>query len=654
MIRTLIVFLSAIMPASLAAVAVAEVGDPQIRTDHVWYPGELACSTFPRLSVSQAKLYQHVTGITPTSDQDRALASWLWRNTHYWHGEEGARDLWGKGFLNGGDLRSREYWNGQFAYGFGLCGTTHSQWTAEMNALLGHGRGRDLGVDGHNSFEVFLTGKSYDAGKWVLLDHDLSTVVFDEQGKSLLSIPDVRANLKAVTDRSYRPEKQHGWLVCGLAEEDGAVYDQYNTAEYLAGYAGPPPMVHLRRGEILRRYFEPGLDDGKTFVFWGRDYGTAGVPGPERSQTWVNQPEMMHGSTTGTGHHPGKARFANAVYEYSPTFLSSDYREGVIEDDENHVVFEFQTPYIIAATPTKPGPWGIYEPGCRNGLILHGRATCPVAVSTDDGATWQPCGDFTDGLDLTDRVKGRQGYWLRFEAGADKLARTGLSMTTVCQTSVAVLPRLKDDGTEVSFEASGQAIVSAGPELPNAQTHLIDGGFGTPRVTLELAPPRGETVTVIYAAAHVASGNPPNPDVKYQIEFSVNGGTIWQPVVKDWSIPRRGDEPADFWSQSLCWGSVEVPPGATGPVQIRFRNNAGKNYLRAEAHLVYHVAGEPGEHQDATQVTFDWSDDRGEHRASQTFAATDADMPAPEPWSIPTGRDVKTRWVEFTPVVPER
>ena len=26
-------------------------------------------------------------------------------------------------------------------------------------------------------------------------------------------------------------------------------------------------------------------------------------------------------------------------------------------------------------------------------------------------------------------------------------------------------------------------------------------------------------------------------------------------MVKDWTITRRGDEPADFWSQSLCWGS---------------------------------------------------------------------------------------------------
>jgi hypothetical protein len=41
----------------LATVGVAHagVGDPQIRTDHPWYLGELACSTFERLFATQAE-----------------------------------------------------------------------------------------------------------------------------------------------------------------------------------------------------------------------------------------------------------------------------------------------------------------------------------------------------------------------------------------------------------------------------------------------------------------------------------------------------------------------------------------------------------------------------------------------------------------------
>src|SRR6266542_6431423 len=265
--RTRLLLIAWVFLVSVSAVR-AGVGDPQVRTDHPWYCGELACSTFERLFATQAEVYQRVVGVRPTSDEQKVLASWLWRNTHYAHGEGGAEDLWGRGFTGGGDLRTREYWTGLFAHGFGLCGTTHSQWTAEMEALLGHGRGRAVGVSGHNSFEVFLTGGPYGDGRWALLDHDISTVIFNEAGTALLSIPEVRRDWKRLTDRKFQPGKQHGWLVCGLHPSDGSVFQEYGVAEYLAGYAGPPPAVHLRRGETLRRYLSPGLEDGKTFVFW--------------------------------------------------------------------------------------------------------------------------------------------------------------------------------------------------------------------------------------------------------------------------------------------------------------------------------------------------------------------------------------------------
>jgi hypothetical protein len=38
---------------SLAARGVAGVGAPQTRTEHPWFPGELACSTFERLCQAQ-------------------------------------------------------------------------------------------------------------------------------------------------------------------------------------------------------------------------------------------------------------------------------------------------------------------------------------------------------------------------------------------------------------------------------------------------------------------------------------------------------------------------------------------------------------------------------------------------------------------------
>ena len=627
--------------AVLAGPARAGVGDPQVGTDHPYYPGELACSTFERLFATQAELYQRVTGIKPTSDQDRALAAWLWRNTHFAHGEEGVEDLWGKGFTSG-DLRTREYWTGLFGHGFGLCGTTHAQWVAEMQALFGHNRGRVVGVSGHNSFEVFLTGGPYGKGKWVLLDHDVSTVIFDDQGKRLLSIAEVIGNWKRLTSRSHRPEKQHGWLVCGLHPGDGSAFRSCGTAEYLAGYAGPPPAVHLRRGETLRRYLEPGLEDGKTFVFWGRNYNTAGIPGPERAHTWVNQPDKMFGSRSGVGFHPGQARYGNAVFVYRPDFGSHAYREAVVEEGPQTVVFEFRAPFLIAATPASNKPWGVYEPGCKNGLVVRGKADCDVAVSTDRGKTWHNGGKLRDGPDLTDRVKGQRQYLLRLGTGAKELKGAGLTITTVCQANPAVMPRLKDGGTRVRFEASGRALVGAGPTLPHARAHVVEGSFGSPKVTLELAPPRGEAVLAVHAAAHVMSGNPPNPRVKYAIDVSLDAGKTWRTMVRDWSVTRRGDEPKDFWSQSLCWGKLELDRPVAGPVRIRFGNSGGRSYGRCEAHLAYRAAG-----KEATRVTFAWSDGAGTHKASHAFASAGA-------WTVPTGKGVRTRWVEFEPIAARK
>lgn len=608
----------------------AGVGDPQLATDHPWYPGELAMSSFDRLAATQAAQYQAATGIRPVSDHDRALAAWFFRNTHYAHGEEGKENLWGKGFVNDTSHATRDYWTGFFAHGFALCGTTHAQWTAEVDALLGHCRSRVTGTEGHNSFEVFLTGGPYGSGRWALLDHDLSTVIFDSSGTSLLGLETIAPQYQELASREHAPARQNGWLVCGLHAGDAASYATYRSAEYLAGYAGPPPLVNLRKGESLRRYFAPGLEDGKTFVFWGRNYNTEGIPGPERPRTWVNQPEKMLGSETGTPHRNGQMRYANAVYHWQP-----DFAEGVVSANENEVVLEFFSPYIIGATPPDETPWGIYKPGGKNGLVLQGAAQCAVAVSTDGTASWQDAGPFEDGMDLTDFVKGHRQYHLRFQTSADALKKANLSITTICQANPATFPRLKDNGTRLTHEASGRGIVSYGPNKQQAAPRIIAGAFDSPKVTLEFATPRGEPIRALHVAAQVASSNPPDPAITYQIEASLDGGKTWTPILKDANIDRKPNEPADFWSQSLWAAGLELPETSTASsVQVRFHNTGGKRYLRAEGHLIYPVSGT------TSRVTYAWKDSGGEHQQSQVLSHQ-------QTWDVPTQTNVETRWVEI-------
>lgn len=627
--------------ALFAVATQAAVGDPQLSTSHPWYPGELSCSTFDRLFKTQAELYTRVTGKPVASDEDKALAAWFWRNLNYAHGEEGTCDYWGKGFGKGGDAKNREYWTGLFAMGYGLCGTTHAQWTAELNALLGHGRGRVAGVSGHNSFEAYLTGGAYGEGRWVLLDHDVSTVIFNPEGSRLLSIMEIMPELKTLKDPKFKPERQRGWRVAGLEDSDAAAYSSNGTAEYMAGYASAPPRVHLRSGEKLRRYLKPGLDDGKTFVFWGRNYRAGGIPGPERSRTWVNQPEAMYNSKKGSGYKVGQWRYANAVYDYTPDFATDAYREAVVESDDKHVTFEFVTPYMIACTPQNEKDWGIYDSGASNGLVLKGDAACAIKISTDAGATWNDAGTLNGTLDLTDFVKGHQQYWLRFEAPVSALKGKNVSWRTVCQCNTALIPHLQDGENKITFAASGLATIAAGPSIALAQSKIVDGKFGSPTVTLELTAPRGAIPAHIYATSWQSSGVPPAP-VKYQIESSLDGGKSWQPVAKDWVVQRRAPDPPDFWSQSFCYGDAKLDATTAQPVRIRFRNDGGKPYIRCEAQLAYRVAN-----PSPTRVTFAWTEAGGEVKTAENVFTADTDKE--QSWKFTAGKAVDTKWVEFAP-----
>ncbi|HYE97998.1 MAG TPA: hypothetical protein VEJ18_03760, partial [Planctomycetota bacterium] len=320
---------------------------------------------------------------------------------------------------------------------------------------------------------------------------------------------------------------------------------------------------------------------------------------------------------------------------YTPDFAGGDYREAVADESDGHVTFEFTTPYIIAATPAGDDDWGVYQKGCRNGLVLRGKASCPVSVSVDRGRTWKEAGAFSDGLDLTDAVKGHRQYLLKLGAGAKALAASGLTVTTVCQASVSVIPRLKDGGTRVTFESSGRAVLSAGPNLDQARAHLVEGDFGTPSLVLEL--PRKEGAAEVYAAAHALSYTEPNPRITYQIDQSADGGKTWTPVVKDWRVVRLGEGPKSGWSQSFVWGSAQA---AGAPLRVRFSNSGNIQFRRAEAHLVYRTPG-----KDATRVTFDWTEDAGARRESRVFPAG-----APAPWDLKTGTNVVTRWVEYEAV----
>jgi hypothetical protein len=262
-------------------------------------------------------------------------------------------------------------------------------------------------------------------------------------------------------------------------------------------------------------------------------------------------------------------------------------------------------------------------------------------VSIDQGKTWKEPESPGETLDLTDLVKGSHQYFLRFEAPASALADKGVSIRTVCQCGQGIVPRLHDGDNLITYCATGHGFASAGPNLAQAEAHVVDGKIGSPSVTLQISTPRKEKAVHLYAMAHVASGNPPKDSVTYQIEFSTDAGKTWAPVVKDWKILRRGVEPDDFWSQSMCYGDVPLE-SVDGPVLVRFSNSANKVYQRAEAHLVYQTASHA-----PVDVTIAWKEGGGEIKtAAKTYDIKPGEEDAT--WKIPAGKSVETQWVEYS------
>ena len=650
------------------------LGDPQLRTDHPWFPGELSCSTFDRLFETQAILYHKQTGRGVTTDEDKAIASWYWRNLNYYHALCPREPFWNDELTH--DVESpreavMDYWTGLFGYGFSLCYTTHQQYTAEMEKLLSRGRSRSVDVNGHTSFEVFLKSASYGSeGDWALLDHDISTIVFDDpvNYKRLINIADIAYSAEppdlqplsytqqeSLLDNRTAPNGNRGWFKSGLyfpsedlgegAESDAlsGVFTEILGTAPLSGYAGVPPMVSLKRDETMRRYLQPGLG-GETYVYWGPNYRELShedspIPGPNRDRTWATQPERMFGATRDTDTL--FARYGNVVYTYRPNFADGTYRDGVIAEDEQSVTFYFYSPYAVAALPPQEAAkqiWAVLEKGCTKGLIVTALSNlkCTVQVSTDNGSTWSPEIRFGKKLDLTDWVKGHHSYHLKLNATPSQLATSPIAIRTVCMANDRLMPHLKSGGTSVSFAASGKAVFAAGPNVDQTDRFVTSGSLGTDRVEMRVPTPGGARLLEVHAAAMVNSGSAPDASIRYQIECSTDGGATWEPIVEDWRVETLGYQVGDRAPRSYYFGDLDVSKSNSNEALVRFSNSAGVTYERVEVYLVYQASNRP-----PVSVTFHWEDQRGKQSASHTFRRSDS------PWKIETGEVTQTHWVEM-------
>jgi hypothetical protein len=615
------------------------VGDPQLMTDHPFWQGELSCSTFERLAKNQAETYARVTGRKADNDEDKALASWYWRNTHYFHCTLLAEpDI----FKKGGNEAVRDYWAGLFSYGHAMCQENHFQYTAEMEYLLGHARARAVNVEGHTSFEVWVTGGAYDKGKWVLLDSDITTVCFDPEQKAMMNIEElVKANRpQLLTNRAAKDNR--GWLP-ELHPGDGVgTYRKISVYSLLCGYAGAPPVVNLRPSETLRRFPRPGLGEGErgTLVFWG--ICVDGLDGPNRHITYVTDPSTCFNAAKRPRQENDpdrRGRFGNAVFTYKPDFRSGSYKEGVAAEDDASVTFEHCSPFIMACKPAKKN---CLDPGATLGLVLNGKAECKVCVSTDGMKTFSEPVDFKDGLDLTDLVKGRYQYWLKFISPAPSLAGKDVTIKTCCMANGYVMPHLKADGTQVTFNASGLAAETIGPQAETIIKHVVEGGLDKPSFTVKLKTPHGEKIKTVCWAVRSPTGCPPKPDIAFKAEYSKDGKE-WKVLREGWRIvPPVPYQAPDTWSQSFFYGTQDVASADAAEVQVRISNNLGKTYQMGQFSALYETKNAA-----KTKVTYGWTEGGQEKTAEHVYPAS-ARMDTS--WKVETGKEPKLKWVEMTPV----
>ncbi len=642
--QRLCVMSAAVAAAMVCSQAGALVPDPQIMTDHPVYRGELSCSTLDRNIADAYRVYDERYGHSPASDTEKLVALWMWKCEHYMHvcdnkvyvGPDSPESE-GNGWMD-----CRDYELTQFSFSFGLCYSVHAQ----MSALVARALGGDITrvrcptVVGHTPFEAFVDGR------WVLADFTTGMMVFEDDGQPL-GVLDIVKHVDAGDTEWLTSPKRGGpyRIALGPAGHTLAGYKNEWHVQMLFGYNGMPIVYSLRPGESFTRYLEPGLEDGKTWVFWGRDYfklGGGPKHGPWRGATFLDDYPVGNGKKG-----RGNGYYGNGVFEYNVPFKGDKYKQGAVDQkgatlkggvlkgkgDDAWVTFEHLSPYVIAARSVAGGDreWKLLEEKCADGAIASGVAVgkVPVSVSIDGGRTWTLVGA-AEGpfrIDFTDVVKGRHTYRVRFGLGRqDGLA--ALRLRTVTQVGRAVFPRLKDGGTQVTYASSGQAAIHGGPSQylaePLRRKDLERDGV---RVYQIQAPGPIRFANGVLRAS--------GPDMgPWSVEFSVDGGRTWLAGVKDVTL-KPGDSEWGDGHHAYAWAEMDFPKNRSKTVLVRMGKG---NIQHCQVYATYQA-----KNRSPLLVTYGW-DEAGQAR--EHSHTVKAGKPA-DSWTVPTGQGVRTKWVRF-------
>jgi hypothetical protein len=628
--------------------AQALVGDPQIMTDHPVYRGELSCSTLDRNIADAYRVFQERYGREPKTDTEKLFSIWAWKVEHGVHSADNSvyvgpddmdasKDGATKGWMDNRDCQMN-----QFSYGFALCYSIHAQ----MSAIVARALGNDLkrvrcpAIGGHTPFEAFVDGK------WALADFTTGMMVFDEDDKAM-SIEEIIPHAKA-DDKAWMNDPKRGGpykLVMGPFGDSVAGYQQIVDQQMLFGFNAMPIVYSLRAGESFIRYLEPGLEDGKSFLFWAKDYyNLEGKPehGPFRRQTFLD------GGPVGNGNPRFRVHQANGVFEYTPPLADGKYKQGVrIEKDTTFaegalrgksadavVVFEHASPYVIAAWPAKRGDreWNLLEEKCVDGAVASGVAVgkVPVKISIDGGQTWKEVG-VAEGefkVDFTDVVKGRHTYLVSLGL-SPKDGVKSLRLRTVVQVGRGVVPRLKDGGTKITYQAGGQGVIQGGPSQYLADSLRRKDLESEGLRVMEIKAP----ATVLSASGMLRASGPDRGP--WSVEFSLDGGKTWKAGLKNLTL-EKGESGWGGGHHAYAWADMQFPDNQDAK-SVLVRVGKG-NISHAEVYATYKQPD-----NSALEVTYNWTEGGQAKQDTHIVAAGKQS----DTWTVPTGRNVKMKSVGF-------
>lgn len=583
-----------------AAPARGQVGDPQLETDHVYFPGEGAMST-PARAVKMAMSAPRGT-LGGESGRDKLIRLFLWRAEHYAH-------LWSPAVYNLPGLvpnpradhplmTDLDSMRALFSYGFGLCGTNHAQMRPFVETLGWAGRTRAL--VGDTGYEVLVDGG------WRYFNSDQYTLHFLEDSPTahfasldqVISTPHryIEWNPDVGLGHRLPQANTHGGYqdvtgVTGIVRNRALQWRDYyrnvwrplaggNWRMYADGYTATPIVYRVRRGESFTRWL-----DGRTAAaelglagpaFWGYNAGNTGGGdnGPFARWSFVQNAPARDEIPGAPEESEGRQRWGNGAFDWRPDLARGEHLDGAAAVTGNlaaggeglraagpaTLVLEQFTPYTIAARPLDGK-----DPAqpAADGAVLWADAvgTVEASVSVDAGATWAAVGSLTGAgarLDFTDAVKGRNQYLLRLAFDDGEGLRT-LRLRTLTMVSQGVYPNLKEGGSRVSYAAGNVGALELSPNLFTAEAAASKAGYA------RKVGDSGNLAGVHYADrstfAFDATNNQPL-SVTYEVTLPPQlaaRGAAWRDIHAAASFAVSVPPAAG------SWGRIEIAPAADGP-----------------------------------------------------------------------------------------